>query len=87
MLNMINEEINKNNKKIKNLLTDFSNHNTIIINNNIKDANNAKNIDASKWEKKDKLNDNKINNNKNISFNPNNIEEYYKIKFRFHFNF
>jgi len=72
---MINEEINKNNKKIKNLLTDFSNHNTIIINNNIKDANNAKNIDASKWEKKDKLNDNKINNNKNISFNPNNIEE------------
>ena len=28
MLNMINEDINKNNNKIKNLLSDFSNHNS-----------------------------------------------------------
>ena len=49
MLNMINEDINKNNNKIKNLLSDFSNHNSKTIKNNINDNNNkVKNIDVKK---------------------------------------
>ena len=88
MLNMINEDINKNNNKIKNLINDFSNHNNKninnkhnndnnkSINNNINDNNNVKNIGDIKGEKNNKLNSNNNNENNinNISLNINNIK-------------